>query len=78
MHYHLARKNRFKKVRNRLNKVESWKHDLETVLAEGWSGHSQTNQLLKGVRLLRPCFSRSRWRGAGGLYLPAGYCQPRL
>ena len=43
----LARKNRFKKVRNRLNKVESWKQDLETVIAEGWSGHSQTNQLLK-------------------------------
>ena len=43
----LARKNRFKKVRNRLNKVESWKRDLETVLAEGWSGPSQTNQLLK-------------------------------
>ena len=43
----LARKNRFKKVRNRLNKVESWKQDLETLLAEGWSGPSQTNQLLK-------------------------------
>lgn len=43
----LARKNRFKKVRNRLGKVESWKQDLETVLAEGWSGPSQTNQLLK-------------------------------
>ena len=43
----LARKNRFKKVRNRLNKVESWKQDLETVIAEGWSGPSQTNQLLK-------------------------------
>ncbi|MGB3767739.1 MAG: hypothetical protein WA947_14380 [Phormidesmis sp.] len=43
----LARKNRFKKVRNRLNKIESWKQDLETILAEGWSGHSQTNQLLK-------------------------------
>ncbi|PZO11854.1 MAG: hypothetical protein DCF25_18595, partial [Leptolyngbya foveolarum] len=43
----LARKNRFKQVRNRLNKVESWKQDLETVLAEGWTGFSQTNQLLK-------------------------------
>ena len=43
----LARKNRHKKVRNRLNKVDSWKRDLETVLAEGWSGPSQTNQLLK-------------------------------
>ncbi|EDX82932.1 hypothetical protein S7335_110 [Synechococcus sp. PCC 7335] len=43
----LARKNRLRRVRNRLNKIESWKQDLETLLAEGWSGHSQTNQLLK-------------------------------
>ena len=43
----LARKNRYKKVRSRLNKVDSWKKDLETVLAEGWSGSGQTNQLLK-------------------------------
>lgn len=45
----LARKNRFKKVSNRLGKVESWKRDLETVIAEGWSGPSQTNQLLKEI-----------------------------
>ena len=43
----LARKNRFKKVRNRLNKADSWKQDLETVLAEGWTGQGQTNHLLK-------------------------------
>jgi len=43
----LARKNRYKKVRSRLNKVDSWKKDLETVLAEGWTGTGQTNQLLK-------------------------------
>ena len=43
----LARKNRYKKVRRRLNKADSWKKDLETVLAEGWTGPSQTNQLLK-------------------------------
>ena len=43
----LARKNRYKKVRSRLNKVDSWKKDLETVIAEGWSGSGQTNQLLK-------------------------------
>ena len=45
----LARKNRFKKVRRRLNKVDSWKQDLETVLAEGWTGTGQTNQLLKEI-----------------------------
>lgn len=43
----LARQNRFKKVRNRLNKVDSWRQDLETVLVEGWTGTGQTNQLLK-------------------------------
>ena len=43
----LARKNRYKKVRNRLSKVDSWKRDLETVIAEGWTGPGQTNQLLK-------------------------------
>ncbi|MGB7085120.1 MAG: hypothetical protein WBD47_06175 [Phormidesmis sp.] len=43
----LARKNRYKKVRSRLNKVDSWKKDLETILAEGWTGPGQTNQLLK-------------------------------
>ncbi len=43
----LARKNRYKKVRRRLNKVDSWKKDLETVIAEGWTGPGQTNQLLK-------------------------------
>ena len=45
----LARQNRFKKVRRRLNKVNSWKQDLETVIAEGWTGPGQTNQLLKEI-----------------------------
>ncbi|MBE9064849.1 hypothetical protein [cf. Phormidesmis sp. LEGE 11477] len=45
----LARKNRFKRIRRRLNKIDSWKQDLETVLAEGWTGHGQTNQLLKEI-----------------------------
>ena len=43
----IAQQNRHKKVRKRLNKAESWKTDLETVLAEGWTGAGQTNQLLK-------------------------------
>lgn len=43
----LARKNRYKKVRSRLNKIDSWRKDLETVIAEGWTGSGQTNQLLK-------------------------------
>ncbi len=43
----IARKNRRKKVHKRLNKAEAWKADLETLLAEGWTGSGQTNQLLK-------------------------------
>lgn len=43
----IARKNRRKKVRKRLNRAEAWKTDLETLLAEGWTGSGQTNQLLK-------------------------------
>ena len=60
----LARKNRFKKVRRRLNKVDSWKQDLETVLAEGWTGAGQTNQLLKEIA----CY--------GHVFL--GHCQEEL
>ena len=43
----IARQNRRKKVRKRLNKAESWKADLETLMSDGWSGSGQTNQLLK-------------------------------
>ncbi|MGB3295236.1 MAG: hypothetical protein WBB01_19820 [Phormidesmis sp.] len=43
----IARQNRRKKVRKRLNKAESWKADLETLMSEGWTGLGQTNQLLK-------------------------------
>ena len=60
----LARKNRFKKVRNRLNKADSWKQDLETVLAEGWTGSGQTNHLLKEMG----CY--------GHVFL--GYCDEEL
>ena len=43
----IARNNRRKKVRARFSKTQSWKADLETILSEGWTGPSQTNQLLK-------------------------------
>lgn len=43
----IARSNRRKKVRKRLNKTQLWKADLETILSEGWTGVGQTNQLLK-------------------------------
>ena len=43
----IARNNRRKKIRTRFSKTQSWKADLETILSEGWTGPSQTNQLLK-------------------------------
>lgn len=32
-----------------ISKVEAWKQDLETEIAEGWTGYSQTNRLLKTI-----------------------------
>jgi hypothetical protein len=44
----IARENRHKRVKPRkLGNVEAWRTDLETTLAQGWTGHGQTNHLLK-------------------------------
>ena len=45
----IARQNRLTKPRRRLNNVEAWRRDLEIVIAEGWSGAHQTNDLLKQI-----------------------------
>ena len=45
----VARQNRLKKPRRRLNNVEAWRQDLEILIAEGWSGPHQTNHLLKQI-----------------------------
>ena len=45
----VARQNRLKKPRRRLNNVEAWRQDLEITIAEGWTDHGQTNHLLKQV-----------------------------
>ena len=45
----VARQNRLKKPRRRLNNVEAWRRDLEILIAEGWSGPHQTNHLLKQI-----------------------------
>ncbi|MFK8185520.1 MAG: hypothetical protein AB8B99_19260 [Phormidesmis sp.] len=45
----IARQNRLKKPRRRLNNVESWRRDLELLIAEGWTGAHQTNHLLKQI-----------------------------
>ncbi|MBE7385170.1 MAG: hypothetical protein F6J95_027655 [Leptolyngbya sp. SIO1E4] len=38
-----------RRARQSFNKVESWRQDLETDTAEGWTGHGQTNHLLKVI-----------------------------
>ncbi|MEM8806849.1 MAG: hypothetical protein AAGF01_12550 [Cyanobacteria bacterium P01_G01_bin.38] len=46
----IARENRHKRPKpRRLNNVEAWRADLETTLADGWTGHGQTNHLLKEI-----------------------------
>lgn len=45
----IARQNRLKKPRRRLNNVDAWRQDLEIVIAEGWTGAHQTNHLLKQI-----------------------------
>jgi hypothetical protein len=45
----IARQNRLKKPRRRLNNVEAWQQDLEIFIAEGWTGSQQTNHLLKEI-----------------------------
>ncbi|MGG6237211.1 hypothetical protein ACQ4N7_01120 [Nodosilinea sp. AN01ver1] len=42
----VARRNRRRRQRA-TGPVESWRNDLEGVIAEGWTGAGQTNQLLK-------------------------------
>lgn len=49
-----ARANRRRRRRQTNGKIESWKADLEQVIAEGWTGHGQTNHLLKEIA----CYGR--------------------
>ena len=45
----IARQNRLKHPRRRLNNVEAWRRDLEILIAEGWTDSHQTNNLLKQI-----------------------------
>lgn len=49
-----ARANRRRRRRRASGKVESWKADLEQLIAEGWTDHGQTNHLLKEIA----CYGR--------------------
>ncbi|PSN16507.1 hypothetical protein C7293_02560 [filamentous cyanobacterium CCT1] len=50
----IGRDNHRKRPKRRSHPVESWRHDLDTVITEGWTAYGQTNQLLKTIA----CYGR--------------------
>ena len=50
----IGRDNHRKRPKRKTRLVESWRQDLETEIAEGWSGPGQTNALLKTIA----CYGR--------------------
>ena len=44
-----ARANHRKRRRRATSAAESWREDLEAIIAEGWTGTGQTNRLLKEI-----------------------------
>ncbi|MEM6432918.1 MAG: hypothetical protein AAF773_03530 [Cyanobacteria bacterium P01_D01_bin.115] len=45
----IARSNRRRRGRKATGPAQAWKADLETIIAEGWTGSGQTNRLLKEI-----------------------------
>jgi hypothetical protein len=45
----IGRDNHRKRPKRRSHPVESWRHDLDTVITEGWTDYGQTNYLLKTI-----------------------------
>jgi hypothetical protein len=45
----IGRDNHRKRPKRRSHPVESWRHDLDTVITEGWTDYGQTNHLLKTI-----------------------------
>ncbi|MBE9157081.1 hypothetical protein IQ265_09615 [Nodosilinea sp. LEGE 06152] len=45
----LGRDNHRKRPKRRSHPVESWRHDLDLEITEGWTAHGQTNHLLKTI-----------------------------
>ncbi|MEO0488046.1 MAG: hypothetical protein AAFZ49_00635 [Cyanobacteria bacterium J06659_2] len=50
----IGRDNHRKKPKRRSHPVESWRHDLDTEITEGWTDYGQTNHLLKTIA----CYGR--------------------
>lgn len=59
----VARSNRRRRRRS-VGPVEGWKQDLVQTISEGWTGHGQTNDLLKQIG----CYGRV-FEGLGGVAL---------
>ena len=57
----IGRDNHRKRPKRKTRPIDSWRQDLETEIAEGWSGHGQTNALLKTIA----CYGRV-FEGLGG------------
>lgn len=58
-------KTRFKETSHpyrNLHRAEQWRKDMETEISEGWTGHGQTNTLLKAIA----CYGRVFERLEGG------------
>lgn len=55
----ISRENRRRRPRQRAaGPVESWRADLESEIAEGWTGPGQTNHLLKSIACFGHVFER--------------------
>ena len=50
----IGRDNHRKKPKRRSHRVESWRHDLDIEITEGWTDYGQTNHLLKTIA----CYGR--------------------
>ena len=54
----IGRDNHRKKPKRRSHPVESWRHDLDTEITEGWTDYGQTNHLLKTIACYGRVFER--------------------
>ncbi|PSN79106.1 hypothetical protein C8B47_13440 [filamentous cyanobacterium CCP4] len=45
----IGRDNHRKRPKRRSHPVDSWRHDLDLEITEGWTAHGQTNHLLKTI-----------------------------
>lgn len=54
----VARANRRRRGRAATGPAQDWREDLEAIIHEGWTGHGQTNKLLKEIATYGRVFER--------------------